>query len=156
MKAAFIEQMWDIIISDYSMPHFSGLAALAILKETEIDLPFIILSGAIGEETTVEAMKAGAHDYVMKGNLTRLIPAIERELREVGVRQEQKRTDLAIVKANAQLETTIIELKVSQAQLLQSAKLAAVGELVSGVAHELNNPLAAISMYGELLQDAFG
>jgi len=81
---------WDLIISDYSMPQFNGLAALALVQKKELDVPFILLSGTIGEEVAVEAMKAGAHDYLIKGNLTRLIPAIDRELREAKVRQERR------------------------------------------------------------------
>lgn len=63
------EEGWDIVISDYVMPGFSGLAALALLKAKGIDLPFIVVSGKIGEEVAVETMKAGAHDYVLKNNL---------------------------------------------------------------------------------------
>ncbi|MBF0544102.1 MAG: response regulator [Candidatus Riflebacteria bacterium] len=81
---------WDIVIADYSMPNFSGMEALAILKIKKYDLPFILVSGVIGEETAVEAMRAGAHDYILKNKLARLIPAIERELREVQVRRERR------------------------------------------------------------------
>jgi len=90
MKVLLKEKTWDIILSDYVMPHFNGLEALRILKETGIDIPFIIISGTIGEEVAVEAMKTGAHDYLMKNNLNRLIPAIERELREANNRAEHK------------------------------------------------------------------
>jgi len=93
MAAALSAQPWDIIVSDYSMPHFSGLAALWVLKQSGLDLPFILVSGTIGEDVAVEAMKAGAHDYVMKGNLQRLGTAIERELREAEVRKERKHTE---------------------------------------------------------------
>ena len=93
MAAALSAQPWDIIVSDYSMPHFSGLAALWVLKQSGLDLPFILVSGTIGEDVAVEAMKAGAHDYVMKGNLQRLGTAIERELREAEVRKERKQTE---------------------------------------------------------------
>jgi two-component system, cell cycle sensor histidine kinase and response regulator CckA len=93
MQAALARQPWDIIIADYSMPHFNALAALKLLQESDLDLPFIIVSGAIGEDTAVAAMKAGAHDYLMKNNLTRLIPAIERELREAEVRWQRKQAD---------------------------------------------------------------
>ena len=93
MKAALESQTWDIIISDYSMPSFNALAALEVLRNTLLDLPFIIVSGAIGEATAVEAMRKGAHDYILKGNLQRLIPAVERELREAEVRGERKRAD---------------------------------------------------------------
>ena len=83
-------EIWDIIIADYSMPKFSALTALKLLQEYELDLPFIIVSGKIGEDTAVEAMKAGAHDYLVKGKLARLIPAVERELKEAVLRQEYR------------------------------------------------------------------
>src|SRR5688500_3628033 len=93
MGAALFNQTWDVIISDDAMPHFSGLAALAVLKESGRDIPLILVSGTIGEDLAVEAMKAGAHDYVMKGNLQRLTSAIERELRDVEVRKAHKRAE---------------------------------------------------------------
>ena len=91
MQAALSEsQPWDIILADYSMPQFSAIAALDLLKEWELDLPFVIVSGKIGEDTAVAAMKAGAHDYLVKGKLARLIPAVERELREAVLREEYR------------------------------------------------------------------
>jgi hypothetical protein len=90
MKMALEKGKWDVIISDYILPKFSGLAALGILKGTGLDLPFIIVSGKIGEDIPVDAMKAGAHDYIMKGNLKRLVPAVERELREAEIRRERR------------------------------------------------------------------
>jgi PAS domain S-box-containing protein len=90
MQDALREKTWDIVLSDYRMPHFNGLKALMLLQESGIDVPFIIISGTIGEETAVEAMKAGAQDYLMKSNLHRLLPAIERELREQKNRTERK------------------------------------------------------------------
>jgi len=103
MSAALAKGTWDIILSDYTMPRFSAPAALALFKESGLDLPFIIVSGAIGEEAAVEMMKAGAHDYVMKGNLARLIPAIKRELCDAEVRRKRK-------KAEEQLEHSFIDL----------------------------------------------
>ncbi len=93
MAAAMTEQVWDLVISDYSMPNFSAPAALAVLKESGLDIPFIVLSGNIGEETAVESMRAGAHDYVMKGNTARLLPAIDRELREAEGRRRRRRAE---------------------------------------------------------------
>lgn len=90
MAAALLAGPWDIIISDYSLPNFSGLQALDLLKQSGLDLPFILVSGTIGEDLAVEAMKAGAHDYVMKGNLHRLTTAIDRELRESEIRKDRK------------------------------------------------------------------
>ena len=90
MIEALEKDKWDIIISDYSMPQFNGIAALKISQKYKPDLPFIIVSGTIGEDVAVEAMKAGAHDYLMKGNLERLTPAIERELHDARIRREHK------------------------------------------------------------------
>lgn len=91
MTAALEKQSWDIIIADYHLPHFSAPEALELFHQSGLDLPFIVISGTIGEEIAVETMKAGAHDYLMKDNLTRLVPAIERELHESEVRKERKR-----------------------------------------------------------------
>ncbi|MCI0531596.1 MAG: response regulator [candidate division Zixibacteria bacterium] len=82
MKTALEKFQWDLVVSDYSMPHFNGLSALYLLRQTGQDLPFILISGTIGESVAVEAMKAGAHDYLMKDKLDRLIPAVQRELKE--------------------------------------------------------------------------
>src|SRR5829696_1272767 len=90
MNRALHGKRWDIILSDYNLPQFSAPEALKLLQSSELDLPFIIISGGIGEATAVAAMKAGAHDYLMKGNLNRLAPAIERELREAANRRERR------------------------------------------------------------------
>jgi phosphoserine phosphatase RsbU/P len=84
------DKTWDIILSDYNLPTFSAPEALKVVQESGLDLPFIIISGGIGEATAVAAMKAGAHDYLMKGNLSRLSPAIDRELREADNRRERR------------------------------------------------------------------
>jgi len=96
MTAALKEQAWDVIIADYRMPNFSAPAALKLTQGSGLDLPFIIISGTIGEDTAVEAMRSGAHDYMMKGNLMRLVPAIERELNEAEVRKERKKAEEGI------------------------------------------------------------
>jgi diguanylate cyclase len=93
MRAKLLEADWDIVISDFSMPQFNALDALAELHDSGRDLPFIIVSGTIGEDRAVLAMKAGAHDYVFKGNLKRLLPAVERELREAAVRQQRREAE---------------------------------------------------------------
>jgi len=90
MSAALDSVDWEIILADYNMPEFSAPKALELLQETKLDIPFIIISGGIGEDTAVAAMKAGAHDYLMKGNLARLVPAVERELRDVEVRASRR------------------------------------------------------------------
>ncbi|HEY9736648.1 MAG TPA: EAL domain-containing protein [Trichocoleus sp.] len=90
MAAALEREPWDLVLSDYAMPSFDALSALAILQQKELDLPFIIVSGSVGEETAVQIMQEGAHDYLLKGNLTRLVATIERELREAQVRRERR------------------------------------------------------------------
>jgi len=107
MSAALDQQGWDVILSDYNMPHFSALGALGLLHDRNLDIPFLILSGAIGEETAVAAMKAGAHDYVMKGNLARLLPAIERELREAGERAARRLAERALADSEARYRTIV-------------------------------------------------
>ena len=82
MKEALENGQWDLIITDHNMPSFDSGDALRLAREHDPNIPFILVSGSIGEEIAVDAMKAGAHDYVMKDNLTRLLPAIRRELRE--------------------------------------------------------------------------
>ena len=96
MRAAWGKRAWDIVISDYSLPQFDGRAALTFLRETGQDIPFIVVSGTIGEETAVAMMKAGAHDYLLKGNLARLTPAVERELAQAETRRERKRAEAAL------------------------------------------------------------
>jgi len=76
-----LEKVWDIIISDYSMPHFRGTDALKLVRNKGLDVPFIFVSGTIGEDSAVAALKVGAQDYLMKSNLSRLIPSVQRELR---------------------------------------------------------------------------
>lgn len=96
MSRELMARSWDIVFSDFSMPHFNAFDALSLLRSTGIDIPFIIVSGTIGEDRAVTAMKSGAHDYILKGNLKRLIPAVERELREARMRQERHEAEKTI------------------------------------------------------------
>jgi signal transduction histidine kinase len=123
LRAALRARSWQLALCDYSMPGFNALAALAIIKEHRLDLPFIIISGVVGEESAVAAMRAGAHDFLVKGKLARLLPAVERELREAAVRSERA---------------------AMQQQLLLSDRLVQIGTLAAGIAHEINNPLAYV------------
>jgi len=90
MEKSLKDKPWDIILCDYKMPNFSAPSAIALLKETSIDIPIIIISGAIGEETAAECIRLGARDYIMKGNFTRLCPVIARELKDAEVRNKKK------------------------------------------------------------------
>lgn len=96
MLKALENTEWDVILSDYSMPQFSGLLALEVYQNQGLDIPFIIVSGAVGEASAVEVMKAGAHDYLMKDNLTRLGAVIEREMRETKIRHQRKIAERAL------------------------------------------------------------
>jgi len=90
LRRELIAGEWDLVIADYTMPGFSGTKALSIVRERHADVPFIFVSGTIGEDTAVAAMRTGAHDYIMKGNLARLAPAVARELREAEIRRERQ------------------------------------------------------------------
>jgi len=107
MSKALDKQTWDVIIADYVMPRFSGLNALRLLQGKGLDLPFILVSGTIGEDLAVDAMKSGAHDYIMKGNLKRLVPAIERELREAVIRHEQKKAEEALLESEKKYKNLV-------------------------------------------------
>ncbi|WDT77025.1 MAG: EAL domain-containing protein [Candidatus Manganitrophus sp.] len=107
LQAALDNRRWDIIFSDYTMPQFKGTEALALLRERGNDTPFLFVSGTIGEDRAVAAMKAGADDYIIKGNLKRLIPAVNRELREAEVRRERKKAEEALQESNQTLEAVV-------------------------------------------------
>lgn len=94
---------WDIVISDYTLPSWTGLAALSLFKELKLDIPFILVSGSIGEERAVEAMRAGAQDYILKDRLVRLGPAIQRELREAELRRSRRELEARLSKTEDRL-----------------------------------------------------
>lgn len=121
----------DLIFSDFSLPQFSTLRALELLQESNLNIPFIIISGTIGEERAVESMKAGATDYVLKDRLGRLGPVVKRALREIEERVERKRIE---------------------AQFIEAQKMEVVGHLAGGVAHDFNNILMVIMGYSDLIR----
>src|SRR6266567_4710422 len=99
LQAALGAKSWDLVLADYNLPEFNAPAALQVLKDSGLDLPFIIVSGGIGEDIAVACMKAGAHDYLMKGNLHRLAPAVDRELREATNRASQREAKKAVLES---------------------------------------------------------
>ncbi|KAF0219533.1 MAG: response regulator [Geobacteraceae bacterium] len=105
MMAALENREWDIVIADYVMPKFTGLAALELLQSEGLDLPFIIVSGKVGEDAAVEAMRAGAHDYLVKGHMARLVPAVKRELSEYRIRLERKQAEAELYLLKKAIET---------------------------------------------------
>ncbi len=96
MEAALQNRQWDLILADYSLPGFNATEALALARENALDLPFIIVSATIDDQTAIEAMRLGAHDYIMKDNLSRLLPTVGRELREASTRREHRRAEAAL------------------------------------------------------------
>jgi signal transduction histidine kinase len=119
MREALRNKHWDFIISDYSLPQFSGLEALEELKKTGLDIPFVLISGTIGEDTAVAAMKAGAHDYIMKNNLSRLVPAFVRELKEAELRHQKRQADEALKSSMHSLKIQIAEYRILNSQYLK-------------------------------------
>src|SRR5208282_3262416 len=132
MRAALLREKWDLVIADYSMPHFNGLAALKLLQEQGLDLPFILVSGTVGEHVAVEAMKSGAGDYVLKNNLVRLPLAVERELRDFEMRGARKRAEEGANRARDRVRDLALE----------TARLRS--DFLASMSHEIRTPLAGI------------
>ena len=149
MNDALERREWDVVISDYSLPRFSGPEALKISKDWNSGTPFILVSGKIGEETAVEVMKSGANDYINKEHLTRLVPAVERELSDAEVRREREQAVEALKLHRDHLEELVQErtkeLQDIQEELFRKERLAVLGQLAGGVGHELRNPMGVIS-----------
>ena len=108
MAAALGEETWDIVISDYSLPRFSAPDALTVMKDSNLDLPFILVSGAVGEELAIPVLRSGAHDYVTKDRLARLVPAVQRELREQEERQRRREAE-DIIRQRERFYRSLIE-----------------------------------------------
>lgn len=115
MKEALEEKTWDVILSDYMMPGFSGPAALKLVRERGVDIPIIMVTGQVGEATAIETLTAGANDYVMKSNMARLVPAIQRVLKDSELRRGRQR-------AESQRDQLLEELQAAHDELEQRVK----------------------------------
>jgi len=152
MRAAVAREKWDLVIADYTLPQFNAPAALRVVQELGIDWPFIIVSGSIGEEIAVSAMKAGAHDYMLKENLTRLAPAVERELREAEIRRERREALAQVAESEQRLGAILSQVAVGIVQTTLEGLLRSVNqrfcemvgrsreEIVGLRAHDLTHP----------------
>ena len=143
MRRALAEKSWDAVVSNWSLPKFSALAALALLKENGLDVPFIVLSEPIGH-AAVDAMRAGAHDWVLKDNHARLCSALERELRESKARQARREVDRALVERTMMLASLNAELQETQESLRHA--LHARDEFMCVASHELRTPLTSLKL----------
>lgn len=139
MEGELDKSCWEVILSDYQIPGFGAPKALEIAQRRQIDLPFIVVSGTIGEEAAVELMRAGAHDYVMKGNIHRLPAAIDRELREAEIRRERRKADKALIWHAQELARTNAELE----------------QFIHVASHDLKEPLRMVAAYTELLEKSY-
>lgn len=142
---------WDVILADYDLPSFNGLEALSISKERCPDIPFIFVSGRIGEDFALETLKQGATDYVLKNRLSRLAPAVSRAMREADERAKRKKSEESLIESNRRLTEALQRLEQSQQQIIQVERLRALGQMASGIAHDFNNALSPIVGFSELL-----
>jgi putative nucleotidyltransferase with HDIG domain len=102
-----LARRWDVVVIDHNLPGFSGLQALALVRQADVDVPVLFVSGSVGEEAAVAAMRSGAHDFILKDNLARFVPALERELREASVRRQARRADDTLQSTIDLLERTV-------------------------------------------------
>ena len=142
MERALTERAWDLVICDHLMPGFSSAGALDVMRKLALDLPFIIVSGAAPEDLVTAAMRQGAHDFIAKGNLIRLVPAVRRELKEADLRRDRRAMQSRLAEKEVELER----------RLRQVQKVDALGQLAAGIAHDFNDVLTTILAAAEFIK----
>jgi signal transduction histidine kinase len=157
VKAALLRPGWDLVLSDYALPRLNGLEVLRLVQETGLDLPFILISGTIGEDVAVECMKAGAHDYLLKDSLARLVPAVQRELRDVADRRRRRQAERALRESQSLLsliyEHTAEMLMLFRADEVGAYRVASVNRAWLDFARRLGQDLDEPACLGRTIEE---
>lgn len=150
LEDALHTKTWDVVLTDYNLPKFSGLDAVRMVTQLDVDTPVIVISGAVGEEMAATLMREGAKDFIRKDNMARLIPAIEREVADASVRRARRQAEVARALSEKREQEAIAQVKAA----LELDRLRNL--FVNSISHELRTPLTAIMGFVEFLEDAVG
>jgi len=145
----------DLILADYALPAFDGLSALALARKRRPEIPFIFVTGTMGEEIAIETLKNGATDYVLKQRLSRLVPSVKRALREAEDQKKRREAEDALLEETLERLRTLEDLREKEQLLIHQSRQAAVGETIDYIAHQWRQPLNTLSLFMQLLQTTY-